>query len=137
MIFIYTDASCNRKRNATAASCLILKDGVFVSKKEFKLDTNLNTLYAEVWGAVQAIEHAAAVCDDFEAQGVILYTDSLGCMDSSKYIHEGSVEQYELDVQFQSLLRKYNIRTELIHGHSVGHNPNKIVDKFASRAIRK
>lgn len=137
MIYIYTDAACNGKKRKMTSSCVVIKDGVFVGMKDFKHEEDLNTLYAEVWGAVNAIEFAIAACEDYSSHEITLFTDSLGCLDSTKYTHENSVEQYKLDTQFQKLLKEYSIKTQLVRGHSNAHNPNKIVDKFASRALRQ
>lgn len=136
MIRIYTDASVNRKRGYIAASCLILRDSTYVDKKSFVMYIAQDSLYAEVWGALQAIDHAKSVCDDFVTQEKTLYTDSRGVIEASKYAHENSVEQNDMDKLLQRVLTENKIEVRLSVGHSKKQNPNKLVDYFAKEANR-
>lgn len=136
MISIFTDASVDNANSNMAAGCLVLQDNVFKGQTSFTCNKKCGSGYAEVWGAIKAINYAKSICTDFDIQDKILYTDSHSCVRSASGISEDDVERQKLDKKFRILLDKYNVNVQLVEGHAIRQNPNKVVDSAARRAMR-
>lgn len=137
MISIYTDASVDLYSSNAAASCLVLEDNVFKGQTSFTYDrTCKDSGYAEVWGAIQALNYAKSICPNFDKHKKLLYTDSHSCVASANGAQSDNDARKTLDEEFVSMLVNNNVTVKYVHGHDIKHNPNKVVDSSAKRAMR-
>lgn len=136
MIIIYSDASVSKTGKAVAC-CIVLQNNSFVGYTTFCDCPGDNSLIAEVYGTVSALEYTMDVCKNFKDETVVVLTDSMEVVKSLSQRHDKIDPALNvLETKLCRLVDKYNIKVELYKGHQLKHNPNKFVDYNARRKMR-
>lgn len=136
MIEIYTDASVSEGK--AVATCFVITDANFLGYKVTELENVATSLEGELEGAIAALEY---VKDVLVLDNTTLYSDSISLIRLAQTNLKASKnKQAKLHNErlsyLQTLVKKYNIKFSLIQGHSVDHNPNKVVDLISNSVLR-
>ena len=136
MIEIYTDASVFSGK--AVATCFVITDSNFLGYKVTELENVSTSLEGELEGAIAAIEY---VRDVLALDKVTLYSDSISLIRLTQTnLKTSKNKQAKLHKErlsyLQTLVKGYNIKLSLIQGHSVDHNPNKVVDLISNSVLR-
>lgn len=136
MIEIYTDASVANGK--AVATCFVLTDSNFMGCKTSEFERIETSLEGELEGAIAAIEY---VLDIIPLDNCTLYSDSISLIRLTQTnLRNSKNKQAVLHrnrlSRLQDLVKKNNIKLELIKGHSTGHNPNKVVDLISNSILK-
>lgn len=136
MVEIYTDASVANGR--AVATCFILTDSNFIGCKTSEFERVETSLEGELEGAIAAIEYAQEILPLYNCT---LYSDSISLIrltqtNLKKSKNKQAVMHRNRLSRLQNLLRNHSIKLELIKGHSMKHNPNKVVDLISNSILK-
>ena len=127
-IDIYTDASVANSKAVT--SCLLLTDDYYLGCSSKKYDNVVTSLHGELLGIRDAILYlintgkeapATIHCDSYTA---------IKCVQDPE-----STKFRKLIDEIHQLESGRNITYELIRGHQIEHNPNKVVDLICNTIL--
>ena len=128
-IEMYTDASVANKHAVT--SCLLLTTDNFLgcSSKEY---SNVNTsLQGELLAIRDGLEYLNSTGKRATVQ---LYCDSFAAL---QLVEDPDPKKFrKLIDEIHQLTVGLDIKYNLIQGHQVGHNPNKVVDLICNTVLR-
>lgn len=138
MIEIYTDASVGK--GSAVATVFILTDSSYIGYQVFKFDDVHTSIHGEILGALNALRYAESVLQLSEDR-IMLYTDSIAMINllkcNLKTTSNKQAQRYrDLLTELKSLITTLKVDVQLIHGHAVGHNPNKVVDLISNSVLR-
>lgn len=133
MISIYTDASI-KKRQLARGCCIVLTDSNYMGFTEFTIG-NATPQVAEIQTCLHSIEYAQKLCPDMSNDEVVLYCDNETVVDAVNNRNFDGVIKEWIDPLRDSLDRN-KVTIKYIEGHSVGTNPNTVVDRIL-RAHRR
>lgn len=134
MLKIYTDASVSN--NQCVATCFSTTDKTFICYKSFEYENIMSSLHGELLGIYDGILYTLDNTDI--TKDITVYSDSLAAIqliNTSNYSRR-TKQLNELVTNIQFLTKHHNISYEVIQGHQLEHNPNKIVDLTSNSILR-
>ena len=140
MIEIYTDASISVKHSIATATCFIITPVNFIGFRTFTYNNVDTSTLGEIKGAIDGIKYAASIAD-LNSDEVVLFSDfpalaSIANCNLNKTTRN-QVLTYKDEVhELQEVVKKYNVKIQLIKGHQKSNNPNKVVDFISNSTLR-
>lgn len=138
MIEIFTDASV--KKSTAVTVCFILTNDNYIGYNSVTHEKITTSVLGEILGAIDAIQYASERLN-LKSDDVTLYCDSNAMLNLVKcdlnHTTNKQAIMYRQELQLlQSLAKENNIYMELIRGHAIDHNPNKVVDRLCNSYLR-
>ena len=134
MIKIYTDASINNEE--CVATCFSTTDSMFICYTSFSYSNIKSSLHGELLGIRDGITYTIKHSDVNEP--ISVFSDSVAAV---KLIKSESYSKRTINLKpivedIYYLLHTYDITIDVIQGHQLSHNPNKIVDLTSNSILR-
>lgn len=137
MVKIYTDASV-AKGNAVS-TCFVLTDTNFLGYNTFSYEGVETSVEGELLGVLNAAKYYQSL--NVADTDVIIFCDSINAINLISNLEAG--ETTKQTWRYKSLLESIvefkqaiGFNLQLIEGHQMSHNPNKIVDLFSNSMLR-
>lgn len=134
MIKIYTDASINNEE--CVATCFSTTDTMFICYTSFSYSNIKSSLHGELLGIRDGI--AYTIKHSSVNEPISVFSDSVAAV---KLIKSGSFSKRTISLKpivedIYSLCQAHDITIDVIQGHQLSHNPNKIVDLTSNSILR-
>lgn len=134
MLSIYTDASINNDK--CVATCFACTDTMFICYKSFQYHGISSSLHGELLGIRDGINYTLKHTDIRDE--VSVYSDSVAAI---KLIQKNEYSKRTINLrsivdEIHDLQSMYNIKINIIQGHQLLHNPNKVVDLTSNSILR-
>lgn len=138
MIQIFTDASV--KKTTAVTVCFVLTDSNYIGYNTFQHEKITTSVLGEILGAIDALSYAKERINLVD-EDVTLFCDSNALLNLMKCNLETTNNKqalmYRDELQLlQSLIEENGVKLELIRGHAIDHNPNKVVDRLCNNFLR-
>lgn len=137
MVKIYTDASV-AKGNAVS-TCFVLTDTNFLGYNTFSYESVETSVEGELLGILNAAKYYQSL--SVEDTDVVIFCDSINAINliGSVELGDATKQTWRYQDLLESIIQlkqSIGFSLQLIEGHQMSHNPNKIVDLFSNSMLR-
>lgn len=133
MVSVYTDVSL--RKGKAVATCLVMTTTTFIGYRTFEYDNVCTTMQGELLGILDGLRYLESCSDILGDDSVEVLCDSEAALGQINGTANSKLYQSTV-AEIHKLLPNNHVEFNLIRGHQMQHNSNKVVDKVSNRVLR-